>query len=75
MRSREQACALGPSGQDTAHQGGVGSCVIQTHTSVLPGPLGGYLCPGPSPALLWLSTALLPLLSPMQPLRASPEDP
>ena len=78
MRSREQACALGP--QWPGHsvwfqvQGGVGSCVILTLPSC-PAPLVAACIPGLSPALLWPSTALLPLLGPVQPLRASPEDP
>ena len=54
MRSREQACPLGP--QRPGHrvwfqvQGGVSSCVIQTHAPLLPCPFGGCLCPGTKPS-------------------------
>lgn len=54
MRSREQACPLGP--QRPGHrvwfqvQGGVSSCIIQTHAPLLPGPFGGCLCPGTKPS-------------------------
>ena len=56
MRSRDQAGPLGP--QQPGHsarfqvQGGISSCVILAHASLLPGPLGGYLCPGPKPGSL-----------------------
>lgn len=53
MRSRDQVGHLGPQqpGRSARFQvqGGVSSCVILAHASLLPGPLDGYLCPGPKP--------------------------